>query len=669
MSISTTITRPAGIYSNTTPVIFNIDFGSTVDNTFVLSDITVTNGTAIKLNGTGASYTVEVNPTVQGDTVSVQVLDGVAFGTGPELNAASNIFSVTYNSIKPIPVITHEIRAVTNNQFLKSLITFVGHDMSSRTVIGLIASDIEVSNCVVTSLTGSGSVYNLTVTPLNTGEVSFYVKADAAIDAYTNTCVKSNEVRVFFDNTSFDDKRDAVDNSVTSPDVLIDFKLEDLRQVAEIQAITDCARTIPQRLLMMAEAKAFEMIASNPTVQKLVGAIAIVESSIQAISEIIEEVQAVIKHPETLLEALLVASGLTGEALRAKMQAIADEFSSVTGLDAIIASVMESGICGATNYSSNGQALPKQTLTPTDTKPPSVPGVGSPVTSTYDSRPKDRYDDFLFQLKESLEVGSVEEQSPDRARMLSVITTLAMGYHDEIVATIDSSRDVELFEKYRANVESEKNRNLGWDDKIKSQFESRTNNIGDIINRNTNVIRAFMNKNKQITGEVVSVGVTTYSGPDKDFTTFLDIKPEQRPSELTSYWSSKYNIPSQESKLNARGIKTGTLNYSDAYSGAYGQLIPDQTVASSRFPGGSVIALRNSDGTPYNPSGKNPSGQFRVTDTGNAKLTYSKPDIFTSTPELYVNTGSVQVVLISEGAQKGKQYMLAQQRYGDGSNA
>ena len=658
--MTSTITHSGGAYSNTSPIAFNISFDEALLSPLLLSHVNISGGTLIKISGGGSAWTVEANPASQGGTVSIQIPGGVVNGAGGP-NNASNPCVVSYNTIRPIPVITHSLPAVTDSQSLFAKITF------DREVSGFNSSDITVKNCVVKDFNGSGANYNITLQPIKVGEIEFSVVVGAAIDNYGNQSVHSNEIRLFYDASSFDEKSQTLGGDVTDPNVLLEFKIDELKQVAAINSLADCAKNIPQRLLGLAEEKAFEILSSNPTVKKLVGGAAIIQSSIKTIQELVDNVQSVIDHPETLLEAVLASQGLTGEALRLKMAAIADKFSAVSGLDNIISTINTSGICGQTNYTAGGTALPQQTVTPSANPPPSVPGVSAPVTTTYNPVPKDNYDTFLFNLKEFLEIDSSQEQSPDRAAMISMLTTLAMGYHDDVAKTTDSSKDSELFGKYNNNVSNEKTKNVSWDEKIKSQFAARTTSCGEIINRNCDVIRAFMNRNKPITGTTISVGVTTYSGPDKDFTTFLDIKPSQRPAELTNYWSGKYNISSQEAKLNGRGIKTGTLNYSDAYNGAYGGLVSDMTVASSRFPGGSIIALRNSDGTPYNPSSKNPSGQFKVTDTGNAKLTYAKPDIFTSTPELYKNTESVQVTLVSEGAQRGKQYLLAQSKYGSGS--
>lgn len=660
--ITTTVTHAGGAYSNTSPITFSIVFSEVV-TLFVIGDLNVTGGTVISLSGSGTTYSAVVSPTSQGSTVLAQVPAGVAQNGLAELNLASNISSVKYNSVKPRATITHTTKPVTNSQFIKTTITF------DRAVTGFVPGSITTINSYVQAFSGSGTTYQVTIVPQAVGEISFYVDAGGATDLFGNACVESTPVRISFDPYPIDEKSDATYGTVSDPGILLDFEIEDIHQVSAIQSIADCAKDIPQRLLELAEQLAFDMILANPNVQQLVYLTDILASKIEVIQSIVDQVHAFIEEPETLLQALLDASGLTGEALRMKMQYIADTFSSVVGLDILIGVIQSTGICGQPNYFADGSFVPRQIITPTNMMPPPVPGISIPVIAKYDSTAKDNYDEFAFNLKEYLEFDSSEAQSPDRAAMISLVMTLAMGYHDDVVKTVDDSRDVDLYAKYKANVEYEKGRNLTWDQPLKDQFETRTLKCGEHINRNTSVIRAFMNRNSPITGTPISTGVTTYSGPDKDFTTFLDIKPSQRPPELTEYWSKKYNIAAQEAKLNNRGIKTGKLNYSDAYSGAYGTLVSDQTVASSRFPGGSVIALRKKDGTVYDPTSKNPSGHYTVTDTGNAKLTYAKPDIFTSTPELYAGSGAVDVFLISKGTKTGKQYLLAQQRYGSADSA
>lgn len=669
MAITSTITSSAGSFTNVSPIPFSIVFSAAVTG-FTISDLVVTGGTIISFSGSGATYNVSVSPTSQGSIVSLQVPAAVATGPGPafESNAESNTITSQFLSIKPRVTIEHELTAITNSQNLKIDIVF------DKDVTGFTANDFAFVNAALYSLTGSGAVYNAIITPNKIGQVEFWVNADAGTDSYGNTSVKSNAVTLMFDPTSFDDKEDAVEGEVTDPEILLDFELTELSQVAEITSLADCAKTIPQRLLQLAQDKAYQILSQNEDVKKLAANIAIVQKNVETIKAIVDQVHGYIENPTSLMQDILDSQGLTGEALRQKTQEITDKFSAVSGLDSIIAAAKATGICDQTDYYADGSFAPKQTLTPTDLPPSAIPGVVAGVsTNTYDSTAKDKYDQFSFDLKEQLELDSSEEQSSDRAQMMSLLTTLVMGYHDGISKTTDSSKDAELFDKYSSNVESEKTRNAGWPSDIKTSFSNKTSMCGDIIKRNVDVIRAFYNRNSP-SGSAISVGVTTYSGPADDFTTFLDIKPEQRPAELTAkYKAEGKTIPTGSTYTNSKGktIKIGTLDYADAFTGAYGKtLVSDKSCASTRFPGGSIISLRNSDGTPYDPTGKNPSGEYHVDDTGNAELTWKKPDIFTLTPEKYTGMDSVQVFLVSKGSQvNGSQYQLAQKTYGSGNVA
>ena len=668
MAISTLITSAAYPHTKNSPITFDIVFSQAiVDSTFERTDLTVTNGSVIRLTGSGTNWQAIVSPTKQNSSVSLFLAANKVNDVDPEYNSASNTLTIGFNSVKPRVALTHSIEPITNDAFFNITVTF------ERAVIGFGIDDLDLVNCIVHSLTavaGSATVYELVLKPVKCGTVSVSVKNGAGVDVYGNTSVKSNEVIIEFDPASISDKSDIVYGTLNDADVLVDFSLNDLNQVAAINTITDCVKDIPQRLLEMARAKTFEILLKNPTVQKLAGAVAIAQASIETIEKITDIVQTYVEHPETLMAALLEANGLTGEALRQKKQAIADKFGAITGLDNIIASVMATGICGQPDYYADGSSVPRQILTPTSMAPPSVPGVMSAVTSTYDSRPKDAYDEFTFKLKESLEIDDVAEQDPDRAAMISVVTTLAMGYHDDVSKTLDASQDDALYAKYRANVIAEEQNNLSWSPNIKSSFTDRTNVIGSNISRNTQVIRDFYNRNSVIEGTLLSTGVTTYSGPADDFTTYLDIKPEQRPAHLTAkYQAEGKRIPTGDTYTNSSGktFKIGTLNYSDAFNGAYGKIVSDKTCASTRVPGGSVLAMRNPDGTAYDPTGNNPSGHYTVMDTGNAELTYKKPDIFTMTPRMYTNTGAVKVYVISRGTQMKRQYKLAQSQYGNTS--
>lgn len=670
MAISTIITSAEAPYANISPIPFTITFSSGVTG-LALSELVATGGTIIRLDGSGSVYTAYLSPTSQGSTVSLFVPANVATGPGPafESNSASNALTSQFLSIKPRASITHALAPITNSKRLKFTVTF------DRDVTGFTANDFSLVNASLYSLTGSGSTYTAVITPQKVAQVEFWVNAGAGIDVYGNTSAKSNSVVVMYDPTSYEAKEEAVYGEITNPSILLDFELTELSQVAEIQSLADCAKNIPQRLLQLAQDKVFALLSQNPDIKKLANTVAIVQKNVETIQAIVKQVQAFAENPETLMQAVLETQGLTGAALQQKTQAIADKFGNVTGLNGIIEAAKSTGICGQVDYYADGSFAPRQILTPTDVPPPALPGVIAGVqNNTYDSSPKDAYDSFAFQIKEVLELDSKEPQDSDRAQMISLVTTLVMGYHDSVSKTTDSSQDSALYDKFVSNAEAELARNLGWEDKIKASFQTRTATGGDLVKRNTDTIRAFYKRSAPIAGAPISVGVTTYSGPADDYTTFLDIKPEQRPPELTAkYVAQGKKIPTGSTYTNSKGktIKIGTLNYSDAFTGAYGKpLVDGKSCSSTRFPGGSIIALRKADGSVYDPTGKNPSGHYTVDDTGNAELTWNKPDIFTMSPDKFTNTESVQVFLVSKGNKtSAPQYRLAQSKYGNGNVA
>lgn len=674
MAITTTITSVQAPFSQVSPIQCTITFSENVTG-FTIAGVTVTGGSITKFEGVDAVYTVFVSPTNQGSSISVSVGAGVATN-GVDNNLASNVLTSSYSTIKPRATIAYGGSPITALKRINATVTF------DKSVTGFSTAGFELVNAAVLSCTGTGTTYQIVITPTQTGQVEFYTKAGAATDSYGNTSAASNSILIIYEADEFeekskalagDGKNDAPFGAGATPELLGGFSLPEIKAVSQIQSLADCAKNIPQRLLQLATTKAFEILNKNPDIKKLTGSIEAIQQKIETVKGLVDKVQALVEHPETLLQNVLATKGLTGEALQSKMTEIKSKFSSVPDLDKVMASIDSLGICNAPNFGTGGQPIQNPATTPTDVMPPPVDGVPAGVaTNTYDTVPKDKYDDFSFQLKEQLEASSKEDQSPDRSSMITLLSTLAMGYHDETSKTTDASKDADLLAKYKANVESEKGKNGAWEQTVKDTFALKAETAGSVINRNADVIRAFYMRNAPISGKPVSVGITTYGGPATDFTTYLDIKPSERPPELTAkYQAQGRRIPSGNSYTNSAGktFKTGTLSYADAFNGAYGKIVVNQTCASTRFPGGSIIALRNPDGTVYDPTGKNPAGQYKVTDTGNSELTYAKPDIFTDTPELYKNMGSVQVYLVSQGSQRGAKYLAMQKKKGGGATA
>ena len=463
-------------------------------------------------------------------------------------------------------------------------------------------------------------------------------------------------------------KRDSLGSEVSGSEFVTDSLLESLdldqiQSVTKLKSLADCAKALPDKLLEtlknQAIAKAMEF-ADGFGVLNLINT---VTKSLQQVQQLAETVNKIKDNPETLLDAVIKKAGIPGEIAKLKSK------FPFADIDALLDK--GNAICNSPNFDLLGNLLgPKITADPTKTAKPVVPFT--PPQISLDSERKGNYDNFLFQLrdglaKDSTKIDFLSKNDPTKAKeyitMISAINEIAHKQHDAIAKAAGLQLDVKG--SVANDVEAEIARHPNWSPETIAEFRKRAATAGNQLDKNTETIQAYQQRSAPITGGLVSTGVTTYSGPSRDLTTYFDIKPEQRRQEDTDYWRSKgKNLAAIEANLESRGIKTGTLNYSDAFNGAYGKLQSDMTCASTRFKGGSVIALKNPDGTPYNPSGKNPQGIFTVTDTGNAELTYKKVDIFTDTPDLYKNMDKVGVYLVTEGTKEGKQYKLAQSKFG-----
>jgi len=130
------------------------------------------------------------------------------------------------------------------------------------------------------------------------------------------------------------------------------------------------------------------------------------------------------------------------------------------------------------------------------------------------------------------------------------------------------------------------------------------------------------------TGSSQTRTASTYGSVMTDLTTYLDVKPDQRPPEATAYWKSQgVNIEKQEATLSAN-LKNWkpSLNLQDTGKGAYlagqGQsnLTPGFSIGvpSNNAYGlkpGSFIQIKNSKGEPIGPN----NGYFQVADKGNSQ--------------------------------------------------
>ncbi len=145
---------------------------------FEASDISVTNVAATRVTGRGANYVLTITPNGNGD-IEITIPKDVAVDGADNGNTASELVSVTYDAAAPTVTLAGP-DTLSNLEPFAVTLTF------SEDVTGLEMPDIEVINGVVTTFSGSGANYVLTLTPTGSGDLLVTIPAAVAVDAVAN---------------------------------------------------------------------------------------------------------------------------------------------------------------------------------------------------------------------------------------------------------------------------------------------------------------------------------------------------------------------------------------------------------------------------------------------------------------------------------------------------
>jgi len=198
-SVEYDFTRPTVDVTSSAADPINASFNVTItfdeDVTgFEMADLAISNATPSNFSGSGTTYTVTITPTVDG-SVTVEVPENVAEDAATNGNEASDVFDITFDATRPIPVITSTAADPTNVPF-DVTITF------SEDVFNFIMADLDVENGTASNFAGSGSVYTVTITPTADGAVNVSVPEAVAEDSATNPNEASNTFSVGYDATN-----------------------------------------------------------------------------------------------------------------------------------------------------------------------------------------------------------------------------------------------------------------------------------------------------------------------------------------------------------------------------------------------------------------------------------------------------------------------------------
>ncbi|QIX59831.1 T9SS type A sorting domain-containing protein [Hymenobacter sp. BT18] len=170
--------------TSTSPIPVTVSFSESVTG-LTLAEVVVSNGTASNLSGSGASYSVSITPTGAGP-VTVNLAAGVAEDAAGNGNTAAAPFSITYT----LPSTT--VTAVSRGQLSPTAMPTVTYTVTfAGNISGISTSNFSltttgISGAGVTSVSGSGSMYKVTV---NTGTGNGTLRLDVANSTGINPTV------------------------------------------------------------------------------------------------------------------------------------------------------------------------------------------------------------------------------------------------------------------------------------------------------------------------------------------------------------------------------------------------------------------------------------------------------------------------------------------------
>ncbi|MGK4567508.1 beta strand repeat-containing protein [Flavobacterium sp. 3HN19-14] len=191
VSITSAVANP----TNSSSFAVTITFSESVTG-FVVGDITASNASLSGFSGSGSSYTVNVNPTVDGN-VTLNINSNVAADGANNGNSAATQFSRTSDRTSPTVSITSSASSVTNTNPIPVTVTF------SEAVSNFVAGDVVIGNGTISGFSGGNgvAVYTFNVVPSGNGTVTVNVASGVANDAAGNNNTAATQLSRTFDNT------------------------------------------------------------------------------------------------------------------------------------------------------------------------------------------------------------------------------------------------------------------------------------------------------------------------------------------------------------------------------------------------------------------------------------------------------------------------------------
>ncbi|GAA5109619.1 hypothetical protein GCM10023339_09910 [Alloalcanivorax gelatiniphagus] len=188
-----TVSSTAGDPTGDSPLTFTLTFAEPVTG-LTVDELVVTGGTAT-LSGTGATRTVEVVPTAEGE-VSVAVPAGAAQDAAGNTSTAGAPVTRTYDVSGPTPQVSTTAGSPSAAASFPVTVTW------PEEVTGFAQDDVSIVNGTISGFDGSGTTWTFTVTPAADGAVRIGVPAGAADDLAGNTSFAASVREVVSDRTA-----------------------------------------------------------------------------------------------------------------------------------------------------------------------------------------------------------------------------------------------------------------------------------------------------------------------------------------------------------------------------------------------------------------------------------------------------------------------------------
>ena len=182
--------------TNASPIPFTVTFSETVtgfdDN---MNDITVGNGNAGVISGSGSVYNFSVTPDGDGE-ITIDIPYGVASDIAGNENSASSQFAIDYDGTRPTVAISTGLSSPTNDNPIPVTVSF------SERVRNFDIGDIDINLGSKGALTTLDSIdFSFDITPAE-GEITIDINENVATDSAGNFNEAAGQYAINFDSTN-----------------------------------------------------------------------------------------------------------------------------------------------------------------------------------------------------------------------------------------------------------------------------------------------------------------------------------------------------------------------------------------------------------------------------------------------------------------------------------